>query len=349
MEKRVDSLVYRRMTYADFRHINKVGGEEEGGGGQSYIDFPIADIGLQKWFDFLGANTGTGAGNRPQWDFTINSLRINQPRRIRIYQRRAASVSIASQKIHSRSANRVPSWHPDNGFPADYNPDSENLVIYIIKTTDGQYWAGWFLQNQMPASWIGNAALSSMFTEEAAGYIKFRRRLFIDTTNSTWPFQFNATTISNEIPTEEDVETELELEDTSPRLQELIDAHDQPEFVNRVMRIRQRNNRLVRNLKNLYEGRCQITGEQFTFRKRNGQFYSEVHHLIPLGENGSDVYSNAIVVSPLIHRMLHYAQVSPINLNDIVNRQLSITINGQPYTITWHADHAVTVENSIRD
>jgi len=27
------------MTYADFRHINKVGGEEEGGGGQSYIDF----------------------------------------------------------------------------------------------------------------------------------------------------------------------------------------------------------------------------------------------------------------------------------------------------------------------
>ena len=32
MEKRVDSVVFRRMTYADFRHINKVGGEEEGGG-----------------------------------------------------------------------------------------------------------------------------------------------------------------------------------------------------------------------------------------------------------------------------------------------------------------------------
>jgi len=28
MEKRVDSLVFRRLTYADFRHINKVGGEE---------------------------------------------------------------------------------------------------------------------------------------------------------------------------------------------------------------------------------------------------------------------------------------------------------------------------------
>jgi hypothetical protein len=29
MEKRVDSLVFRRMTYADFRHINKVGGEDK--------------------------------------------------------------------------------------------------------------------------------------------------------------------------------------------------------------------------------------------------------------------------------------------------------------------------------
>ncbi len=95
MEKRVDSLVFRRMTYADFRHINKIGGEEMGGGGQSYIDFPIADIHLQKWFDFLGNNTGVGAGNRPQWDFRINSLGFVAPITLRIYQRRAASVSIA--------------------------------------------------------------------------------------------------------------------------------------------------------------------------------------------------------------------------------------------------------------
>jgi 5-methylcytosine-specific restriction protein A len=347
MEKRVDSLVFRRMTYADFRHINKVGGEEAGGGGQSYIDFPIADIQLQKWFDFLGTNSGVGAGNRPQWDFTINSLGINTPITLRIYQRREATVSIASQKIHSRASNRVPSWHPDNDFPDDYDPNTENLVVYIIKTTDGEFWAGWFLQNQIPANWTGNAALSRMFTQESAGYLKFRRKLFIETANKIWPFHFNAATVANAIPTEEDVETELELEDTSPRLQELIDTNTQPEIVNRVMRIRQRNNRLVRNLKNLYGGRCQITGEQFTFRKINGEFYSEVHHLIPLGENGSDSYANAIVVSPLIHRMLHYATVSAINLNNIVDRKLPITINGTAYEITWHQDHISTVEQTL--
>ena len=349
MEKRVNSLVFRRMTYADFRHINKVGGEEKGGGGQSYIDFPIADIQLQKWFDFLGNNTGVGAGNRPQWDFRINSLGIIFPITLRIYQRRDASVSIASQKIHSRQSNRVPSWHPDNGFPIDYNPNLENLVVYIVKTTDGEYWAGWFLQNQIPANWIGNVALSKMFTQESAGYLKFNRKLFIETTNQLWPFYFNAVTVANDIPTEQDVETELELEDTSPRLQELIDTNTQPEIVNRVMRIRQRNNRLVKNLKNLYSGRCQITGEQFTFQKRNGEWYSEVHHLIPLGENGSDAYANAIVVSPLIHRMLHYAEVSEINLNNIIDGHLHITINGIAYTITWHPDHITTVEHTLND
>ena len=348
MEKRVDSLVFRRMTYADFRHINKVGGQEEGGGGQSYIDFPTANISVQKWFDFLGPNTDVGAGNRPKWDFTINSLGLQLPITIRISQRRLQSVSITSQKIHSQASNRVPSWHPNNGFPEDYNPDTENLVVYIVKTTDNEYWAGWFLQNQIPAIWVGNASLSTMFTE-VAGYLKFRRPLFIDTTNNLWGFRFNATTIPNEIPTNEDIEKELELEDTSPRLQELIETHTHPEIVNRVMRIRQRNNRLVRNLKTLYGGRCQITGEQFTFQKRNGEWYSEVHHLIPLGENGSDSYANAIVVSPLIHRMLHYATVSEINLNNIVNRQLPITINGVEYTITWHPNHVSTVEDTLND
>lgn len=335
MEKRVDSIVFRRITYADFRHINKVGGEESGGGGQSYIDFPIVDIPLKNWFDFLGNKSGEGAGSRPLWNFVVNSLGIDNPVTLKIYQRRPASVSIASQKIHSREANRVPSWNPINSFPNDYDPSKENLVVYIVKTKDSEYWAGWFLQNQIPANWIGNIALSKMFTQESAGYIKFPSKTFIETSNKLWPFYFNATNIINDIPTEEDINTELELEDTSPKLQILIDNNAQPEFIDRIIRIRQRNNKLVKNLKDLYEGKCQITGEEFTFKKKNGVFYSEVHHLIPLGENGSDTYENAIVVSPLIHRMLHYANVSEIDLSNIVDGKLAITINGQSFEISW--------------
>jgi 5-methylcytosine-specific restriction protein A len=86
-----------------------------------------------------------------------------------------------------------------------------------------------------------------------------------------------------------------------------------------------------------------------TFQKKDGSWYSEVHHLISLGENGSDSYANAIVISPLIHRMLHYAKVSAIDLSKIKNHKLKIQINDKDYEITWHPDHLKTVEKSLKD
>jgi len=351
MEKRVESLVFRRMTYADFRHINKVGGEESGGGGQSYIDFPVASISLNEWFEFLGDNTSTGAGNRPKWDFEINSLGLNESQELRIYQRRAASVSIASQKIHSRRTNRVYAWHPANSFPIDYNPGSDNLVIYILKTTEGKYWAGWFLKNEIPQNWQVNDELKILFLEESAGYIVFQAKVLIDTTNKDWGFYFDAKTTRNQIKTEDDIEIDLLYQDISEKLEELekVDTSTNLEFKERVLKIRQRNNKIVKNLKKLYGGQCQISGKSLTFMKLNGELYSEVHHLIPLGEDGSDSYENMVVLSPLIHRMLHYAKVSPIDLSKIKDNKLRIEINDEEYYITWHPHHLKTITDTMND
>ena len=347
MEKQVDSVVFRRMTYADFRHINKEGGEEIGGGGQSYIDFPTKEIPIPIWYDFLGANIALGKVG-PIWQFQINSLGIIQPIKLKIYQRRKQSVCIASQKIYSKESNRVPAWHPDHNFPKDYNDKTEDLVIYITKTKDGEYWAGWFLQDQVSAKWIGNKYLSRLFTE-VAGYIKFRKKMYVETGNASWPFYETAKSIKNEIPTEADIEDELVREDTSPLLQDLIDKNEQPELREKIFKFRQRNNKIVKNLKKLYNGRCQISGEKLTFKKKNGEFYSEAHHLIYLGEKGSDGYANVVIVSPLIHRMLHYAKVSPIDLSLIKNNKLKIKINDMEYEITWHPEHLKTVERSLKD
>lgn len=347
MEKRVDSIVFRRLTYADFRHINKIGGEEIGGGGQSYIDFPTKDISIKIWYKFLGENTGLGVGNRPQWDFMINSIGLKSPKNLKIYQRRPASVCIASQKIHSKESNRVLAWHPNNSFPEDYNPDIENLVIYIIKTTNSEFWAGWFLKNDIPKDWSINDFLRRLFIEDSAGYVKFRKKVFIDTTNKTWPFYFDTKTSENQEKSEEDVEEDLAEEDTSIKLQDLKSF--KPEIRERLLKIRKRNPQVVNHLKVLYGGKCQLTGEKYTFLKKDGKLYSEVHHLIPLGEQGSDSYANAIVVSPLIHRMLHYANVSKIDLTKIQNNKLPIIINDKTYEITWHPNHIKTVENSLED
>ena len=348
MEKRVDSIVFRRLTKNDFDKINEIGSPYEKGGGQSYIDFPIRNISLQQWNDFLGQPSSKGAQNRPKWDLTVHSLGINKSQSLKISNRRDASVSITSQKIESTASNRVFSWHPKNSFPVDYDPEVNNLVIYIAKTTDGEYWAGWFLQNDIPKNWQVNDSLKRMFEEDSAGYIKFSSKVLIDTENKEWAFYMDAKTIKNQVKTEEDVEEDLLNQDTSPKLEELV-AKAKPEFKERLLKIRQRNNQIVKNLKKLYKGHCQISGDKLTFKKTNGELYSEVHHLISLGENGSDAYANAIVVSPLIHRMLHYAKVSAIDLSQIKNNKLKIKINEEDFEISWHPDHFKTVEKSLKD
>lgn len=346
MEKIVESIVFRRITYADFFNINKVGGEEQGGGGQSYIDFPVANVSILDWEEFLGNRSST-ATQGPVWQFQISSLGLQQQQALKIYQRRAQSVSIASQKLQSRQGNRVIAWRPVNEFPAVY-PQNEILVVYIIKTNDQQFWAGWFKESTIPSHWFINTSLKRMF-EEQAGLIRFNStsRVLFNTANIVWPFYFKAVDVINEIVNEDAIEEDQVNEDVSPKLASIETSNLAPAVQQRIIKIRKRNKALVKNLKELYENKCQISGEQFTFIKKDGERYSEVHHLISLGENGSDSYANTIVVSPLIHRMLHYADVSEINLNNIVERKLPITINGIVYEINWHQDHISTVEETL--
>jgi 5-methylcytosine-specific restriction protein A len=110
-----------------------------------------------------------------------------------------------------------------------------------------------------------------------------------------------------------------------------------------VVVVQKRNSNVVAALKALYRGECQLTGREFVFKKVDGELYCEVHHLIPLGEGGADSPYNLIIVSPLIHRMLHYADVPAFDLSKIINNKLEIKINGKPFTITWHPKHAELV------
>ena len=63
-----------------------------------------------------------------------------------------------------------------------------------------------------------------------------------------------------------------------------------PDKVEIIQKVRRRNAKAVKNLKELYKGKCQITGGDLTFKKKDGALYSEAHHLIPLGNDGADFY-----------------------------------------------------------
>ncbi len=95
-----------------------------------------------------------------------------------------------------------------------------------------------------------------------------------------------------------------------------------------------RNRNIVDELKKLYEGNCQICG--FTFKKRNGGNYSEAHHLIPLGENGSDKISNIIIVCSNCHSQLHYDNPK---LKGFEGDKRKIELNGDEKEIKYNGKH----------
>ena len=345
----VKSIVFRKLTDADFFNINKPKKTEKGGGGQSYIDFPTSAITIDNWKSFFKNIKSSPGLSGPIWKFKTNSLGVKKDsQKIIISQRRSTSISIRSQKLESIQGNRVYTWRPNlTGFPKPDNPQKRShiydLHIYIVKLDNDEYWAGWFHTSKPEQNWPINETLNRMFTENA-GYLQFDKDVVFDSTDDAWPFRImqgksdfiltikvKNETIKEKILFDED---EISSQNTSPKTKELI----------RTVRIR--NSKAVKKLKTIYDNQCQISGEKYTFKKINGEYYSEAHHLIPLGKGGADSVYNMVILSPLIHRMMHYAKVEELDLKNIKNNRLSIKINNVKHVITWHPEHAKTVKES---
>lgn len=380
--KQVNQIVFRYFTAADFFNINKASGTEAGGGGQSYIDFPTRSVSVNSWESFFDSSPGVLKSERtqgPLWTFRVNSTGLGSSQELKIYQRRPQSVSIASQKISSLRSNRVYSWHPENGFPMPADPTQRralpgNLAIYIVRTTDNEYWAGWFMdfspcKNSETTGYLRNMLINSEGEGYAGMFELPAGKLFFDEGDKAQPFSLIVEEPEPKdaklIKKKKGLEAGKAKKKTIKRIkkkyirkvkteQEIIDdlfSEDEtemddmpPDRVEITQKVRKRNAKAVKDLKELYQGRCQITGDDLTFRKKDGTFYSEAHHLIPLGNDGADSLFNIVVLSPLIHKMLHYAEVSEINLDDISeDNTLDITINDEQYTITWHPKHAESV------
>lgn len=186
---KADSLIFRRLSQTDFKNISGQGGVE-GGGGQGYIDISTKGVTKEMMYSFLGTETSMGTKG-PRWEFLVRSLSLgDEEQTIAIYQRRDTSFCIASQKIGTRESNRVEIWKTERtGFPDEnYDEISNPLIVYIVKTTDNIYWAGWFYLNEGYLFKM-NSATAAMFAKDD-GYIKFEQDVEIDTQKYKWPFYF---------------------------------------------------------------------------------------------------------------------------------------------------------------
>lgn len=380
-------IMYRYLSEADYFNIYKPTGTESGGGGQTYIDFPIKLVNKRAWdlfFDGLPDLVIKSVAQGDKWTFPVWSIGIGKKQKIWIYQRRAASISIAAQNINTRGANRVYVWHPDYGFPEPIDAKNRHqlpggLVISLARTKD-DVWAGWFDKNydtiyqDDSAKAIIRKMISKGNVEGNAGFINLSdNKLYLHENDKNKPF--STTEDTREVSTTEKVSVtsekntkEVQTEKKKSRIDVKRKKRDESEIIEdlfkeddeyeddiedkvkeTIVKIRKRNTKAIKLLKELYNYKCQITEEKFIFKKKNGTNYTEAHHLIPLGDGGADNPLNIIIVSPLIHRMLHYAKVSEIDLSEIQknnagNYSLIIEINDVKYQITWHPDHIKKIE-----
>jgi len=376
---KVASVVYRYLTDADFFNINKPRGTEAGGGGQSYIDFSTRNVPLAEWEKFLAGVPGVQRSDEtdgPRWELPIGSIGHGDGQQAEIYQRRPASVIIARQKLGTRRSNRLWAWLPENGFPKPIDPTirdqcPDGLVVYLLRVVDGGVWAGWFLNDgrspvpmdpELKATALGRILrgdpTSEMIEVEADS-------VWLDENEPSRPFRTgNVGAVAEPVHVVPAPDAEQNNKAAEPQpaqepdaeSEESIDAlfaedvQEGTEPTYSIAKVRKRNRKAAQKLKELYRHRCQITDEEYLFRKRDGTFYTEVHHLIALGNGGADDPRNMIVLSPQLHKMLHHADVGPIDLSGIAEDQsgrwyLDIVINNKVYRIHWHPKHAELVRS----
>lgn len=97
--------------------------------------------------------------------------------------------------------------------------------------------------------------------------------------------------------------------------------------------VTERNQTIIKYLKYLYKDTCQICGEKIEINK--GIFYSEVHHIQPLGEHkGPDMIENMIVLCPNHHSMFDKGAITiDIKRKLVIHKNPDNPINGKPITI----------------
>ncbi len=81
-----------------------------------------------------------------------------------------------------------------------------------------------------------------------------------------------------------------------------IDDHESSVRRSREISEYKRDPKLVRLIKAMYNGRCQVCGEQIILP--SGQPYAEAHHIQGLGNNGPDSIKNMLCVCSNCHALL---------------------------------------------
>ena len=112
-------------------------------------------------------------------------------------------------------------------------------------------------------------------------------------------------------------DTQASLGQTKPTIQTI------PEKREYFMETYVRNKGWVKKARDFYGSKCMIADCKNAFKKANGLFYIEVHHIIPMAEFGAEELSNLSTLCAHHHRMAHFAnETTKTDLRDYLLREV---------------------------
>lgn len=172
----IERIWWRNVQPGEFYNIERVP-RIAGGGGSLYIEIPSSLV--ERTLEFLDA-TGEDVENLPA--ITIEAGVIGQPGLsgpIEFQRKKGKRMRIANQNRQQSSTRRHPAWISDRGFPkapdnvrstedAKMSFPEGGLRIYIAKTFEGEYYAG-FTKGHRPSNLKPTDPMWDLYSQKGVG------------------------------------------------------------------------------------------------------------------------------------------------------------------------------------
>lgn len=168
----VDRIWWRNVQPGEFYNIERYH-QIEGGGGSLYIEIPSSMVAAT--LDFLDA-AGTDVDSLPVITIdarTIGNNSVSGP--IEFQRKNGGRMRIARQNRQQPNSQRHPAWTEARGFPVAPDTVSSReealpffptggLRIYIAKTVEGDYYAG-FTKGDRPAGIKSSDPMAALYPQ----------------------------------------------------------------------------------------------------------------------------------------------------------------------------------------
>jgi hypothetical protein len=204
--EQVAAIWYRNVTEGDFFNIERsTAAGPRGGGGQLFIDIPTQV--RRALFRFLRVPE---PGNN-RWPALRRDVRaIGAPDRqaalrFELNRKGEERYRIPRQNRQISNSERHPAWTAPFGFPRapdDVASHAEagrflprgGLRIFLVRTTDGHYYAGHTQGSAVPRDWPGGLGLEELFAASRAGGViepppVAGQTLYLDAGDARTPFK----------------------------------------------------------------------------------------------------------------------------------------------------------------